>query len=78
MQLARAVTDRELSDDILGSGISNAQLTAGSRATRANGSLDAGDRDMKAFVVARYGKDEVRAADVPEPDGRYTATFSSR
>ena len=22
---------------------------------------------MKAFVVARYGKNEVRAADVPEP-----------
>ena len=22
---------------------------------------------MKAFVVARYGKDEVRAADVPAP-----------
>ena len=34
MQLARAVSDRELSDDILESGISNAQLLLGLRATR--------------------------------------------
>ena len=32
---------------------------------------------MKAFVVARYGKDEVRAADVPEPRP-VTGTSSSR
>ena len=32
---------------------------------------------MKAFVVARYGKNEVRAADVPEPRP-VTRTFSSR
>ena len=32
---------------------------------------------MKAFVVARYGKDGVRAADVPEPRS-VAATSSSR
>ena len=29
---------------------------------------------MKAFVVEKYGKDGLRAADVPEPDRRTTAT----
>ena len=74
LQLARAVTDPQLSDQILSSAYQNAMSIAGASPSPSHTSP--GVR-MKAFTVARYGPDALQAARHTRP-GRGPARRARR